>query len=81
MVRVSSGVTAVFMLLWRLLVILLRPRSIRVVGVSIRVARVIPVRSIRGRVRTVRQALLAVLGRILGHGIRPVSIVLAGRAI
>jgi hypothetical protein len=77
-----SGVTAVFVFLRGLLMILLRWMGrVRVIGVSVCVVRVIPIQIIRGRVRTARRILLAVLGRILGRGIRPIGIVLVGRAI
>ena len=66
----------VFVLLWWLLVILLRrPRSIRVVGVSVRVIRVLV---IDARVRPVRRVLLGVLGIILVRRVRPIGIVLVG---
>ena len=54
---------------------------VRVLGVSVCVVRAIPIQIIRGWVRSIRRVLLGVLGRILGRGIRPVGIVLVGRAI
>ena len=73
---VSARVSTVLVLLRGLLMILLlRPRRILVVGVAVVVIRMIGILIVLGRI------LLGVLGKALLSGIRPVGIVLIGRAI
>jgi hypothetical protein len=73
---VSARVSTVLVLLrWLLMILLLRMGRVLVIGVAARIGRMVGALIVLGRI------LLGVLRKILLGGIRPVGIVLIGRAI